>query len=56
MELISCVILKHTLEGGKNGKELAGCNGSLLPSLLQSLPDPDAAAESWPAAAAAPGM
>lgn len=56
MELISCVILKHTLEGGGgNGKELAGCNGSLLPPLLQSLPDPDAAAESWPAAAA-PGM
>lgn len=27
----------------------------LLPSpLLQSLPDPDAAAESWPAAAASP--
>lgn len=47
---VDCTILNNGLAERKTGKKLPECNGSLSP-LLQSLPDPDAAAESWPAAA-----
>lgn len=51
-ELISYRILSNGLEQGKNGKNGMQWQSSLLrPPLLQSLPDPDAAAESWPDAA-----